>query len=74
MRHHDLVSEGFLALTAAGFVLLCSGLLVFALRAEPVARETVGAPPSFALPAFCGPPNWPIPFVRLDPLGPTLLT
>jgi hypothetical protein len=30
MRHHDLVSEGFLALTAAGFVLLCSSLLAFA--------------------------------------------
>jgi len=29
MRHHDLISEGFLALTAAGFVLLCSGLLAF---------------------------------------------
>lgn len=31
MRHHDLISEGFLALTAAGFVLLCSSLLAFAL-------------------------------------------
>jgi hypothetical protein len=30
MRHHDLVADGFLALTAAGFVLLCSGLLAFA--------------------------------------------
>jgi hypothetical protein len=32
MRHHDhdLVSDGFLALTAAGFVLLCSSLLAFA--------------------------------------------
>jgi len=30
MRHHDLVSEGFLALAAAGFVLLCSSLLAFA--------------------------------------------
>ncbi len=30
MRNHDLVSNGFLALTAAGFVLLCSGLLAFA--------------------------------------------
>lgn len=31
MRKHDLVSSGFLALTAAGFVLLCSSLLAFAL-------------------------------------------
>jgi len=30
MRNHDLVSDGFLALTAAGFVLLCSSLLAFA--------------------------------------------
>ncbi len=30
MRNHDLVSDGFLAVTAAGFVLLCSSLLVFA--------------------------------------------
>ena len=30
MRNHDLVPEGFLALTAAGFVLLCSGLLTLA--------------------------------------------
>lgn len=30
MRHHDLVSDGFLALTAGGFVLLCSSLLAFA--------------------------------------------
>jgi hypothetical protein len=30
MRNHDLVSGGFLALTAAGFVLLCSSLLAFA--------------------------------------------
>ena len=29
MRHHDPVSDGFLALTAAGLVLLCSGLLAF---------------------------------------------
>jgi hypothetical protein len=28
MRNHDLVSSGFLALTTASFVLLCSGLLV----------------------------------------------
>jgi hypothetical protein len=31
MRNHDLVSDGFLALTAAGLVLLCSSLLAFAL-------------------------------------------
>jgi hypothetical protein len=30
MRHHDFVSEGFLALTAAGIVLLCSSLLAIA--------------------------------------------
>jgi hypothetical protein len=30
MSHHDPVSDGFLALTVAGFVLLCSGLLAFA--------------------------------------------
>jgi hypothetical protein len=30
MRHHDLVSDGFLALIAAGVVLLCSSLLAFA--------------------------------------------
>lgn len=30
MRNHDLVSDGFLALTAAGFVLLCSSLLSLA--------------------------------------------
>jgi hypothetical protein len=30
MRNHDLVSDGFLALTAAGLMLLCSGLLAFA--------------------------------------------
>jgi hypothetical protein len=30
MRDHDLVSGGFLAVTAAGFVLVCSGLLAFA--------------------------------------------
>jgi hypothetical protein len=30
MRHHDLVSGGFLAVTAAGLVLLCSSLLAFA--------------------------------------------
>jgi len=28
MRNHDFVSDGFLAVTAAGFVLLCSSLLV----------------------------------------------
>jgi hypothetical protein len=31
MLNHDLVSDGFLALTAAGVVLLCSSLLAFAL-------------------------------------------
>ncbi|MGY3615223.1 hypothetical protein ACVJGD_001419 [Bradyrhizobium sp. USDA 10063] len=31
MRKHDLVSDGFLTLTAASFVLLCSSLLAFAL-------------------------------------------
>jgi hypothetical protein len=31
MRNHDYVSDGFLALTAAGFVLLCSSLLAMAL-------------------------------------------
>jgi hypothetical protein len=30
MRNHDLVSDGFLALTVAGFVLLCSSLLAIA--------------------------------------------
>jgi hypothetical protein len=30
MRSHDLVSDGFLALTAAGFVLLCSSLVAIA--------------------------------------------
>jgi hypothetical protein len=30
MREHDFVSEGFLALTAAGLVLLCSSLLTLA--------------------------------------------
>jgi hypothetical protein len=30
MRNHDFVSDGFLAVTAAGFVVLCSGLLVIA--------------------------------------------
>ena len=30
MRNPDLVSNSFLALTAAGFVLLCSSLLAFA--------------------------------------------
>jgi len=31
MRNHDLVSGGFLVLMLAGFVLLCSSLLAFAL-------------------------------------------
>lgn len=31
MRNQDAVSGGFLALTAASLVLLCSSLLVFAL-------------------------------------------
>jgi hypothetical protein len=30
MRHHDLLSDGFLALTGAGLVLLCSSLLALA--------------------------------------------
>jgi hypothetical protein len=30
MRNHDFVSGGFLALTAASLVLLCSSLLAFA--------------------------------------------
>jgi hypothetical protein len=30
MRNHDLATNGFLALTAAGFVLLCSSLLAIA--------------------------------------------
>ena len=30
MRNHDIVSNGFLALTSASFVLLCSGLLAAA--------------------------------------------
>ena len=30
MRNHDFVSDGFLTLTAASFVLLCSSLLAFA--------------------------------------------
>jgi hypothetical protein len=30
MRNHDLVSDGFLAITAAGFVLLCSSLVAVA--------------------------------------------
>lgn len=29
MRHQDIVSGGFLALTAASFALLCSGLFAF---------------------------------------------
>lgn len=30
MRNQNIVSDGYLALTAAGFVLLCSSLLAFA--------------------------------------------
>lgn len=30
MRNHDFVSDGFLTLTAASLVLLCSSLLAFA--------------------------------------------
>jgi hypothetical protein len=30
MSNHDLVSDGFLAITAAGLVLLCSGLFAIA--------------------------------------------
>lgn len=30
MRSHDFVSDGFLAVTAAGFVLLCSSLVAIA--------------------------------------------
>jgi hypothetical protein len=30
MRNHDLVADGFLTLTAASLVLLCSSLLAFA--------------------------------------------
>ncbi len=30
MRNHDLVCNGFLAVTVAGFVLLCSGLVALA--------------------------------------------
>ena len=30
MRNHDIVSNGFLALTTASLVLLCSSLLAFA--------------------------------------------
>jgi hypothetical protein len=30
MRNHDFVSDGFLAVTAAGFVLLCSTLVAIA--------------------------------------------
>ena len=30
MQNQDLVSEGYLALIAAGFALLCSSLLAFA--------------------------------------------
>ena len=31
MRNRDFVSDGFLALTVVGLVLLCSSLLAFAL-------------------------------------------
>lgn len=31
MRNHDIVSNGFLALTTVSLVLLCSSLLAFAL-------------------------------------------
>ena len=31
MRNHDVVSGGFLALTTASLMLLCSSLLAFAL-------------------------------------------
>lgn len=30
MSNHDLVSDGFLALTASGFILLCSSLAALA--------------------------------------------
>jgi hypothetical protein len=30
MRNHDFVSDGFLAVIAASFVVLCSGLLAIA--------------------------------------------
>jgi hypothetical protein len=30
MRNNDLAAEGFLVVTAAGFMLLCSSLLAFA--------------------------------------------
>jgi hypothetical protein len=30
MRHHDFVSDGFLAVATASLVLLCSGLLALA--------------------------------------------
>ena len=30
MRNHDFVSDGFLAVTAGGLVLLCASLLAFA--------------------------------------------
>jgi len=32
MRKHDLVSDGFLALTAGGLVLLCSSLVALGFR------------------------------------------
>ncbi|SIO54017.1 hypothetical protein SAMN05443247_07675 [Bradyrhizobium erythrophlei] len=30
MRNHDIVSDGFLALTTASLLLLCSSLIAFA--------------------------------------------
>jgi hypothetical protein len=30
MRNHDFIADGFLAVTAAGFVLLCSSLVAIA--------------------------------------------
>ena len=35
MNNHDLVSGGFLAVTVAGFALLCSSLLALAAIALP---------------------------------------
>jgi hypothetical protein len=32
MRNHDIVSDGFLALTTASLLLLCSSLIAFALN------------------------------------------
>ena len=36
MRNHDLVSDGFLALTAGGLVLLCSSLVALAFASAPL--------------------------------------